>query len=247
MPQGSLVLAAWRGQAAEATSLFEATIKDAGARGETLTLGCAQWTSAVMYNSLGRYGDALEAAERAAEYPEDMGFFQWGKVELIEAAVRSDQPKRARDVLQSLSDNTRASGTDWALGIEARSEALVSDGEIADGLYREAIGRLARTRVRGELARAHLLYGEFLRRERQRVDARKQLRAAHAMFDGMGAEAFTERARRELLATGGTVRKREVETRDERPTRPRRTVEPGYRRAAVHQPAHRPVPPAQGL
>jgi len=215
MPQGSLVLTAWRGQAAEATSLFEATIKDAGARGETLTLGCAQWTSAVMYNSLGRYGDALEAAERATEYPEDMGFFQWGKVELIEAAVRSDQPKRARDVLQSLSDNTRASGTDWALGIEARSEALVSDGEIADGLYREAIGRLARTRVRGELARAHLLYGEFLRRERQRVDARKQLRAAHAMFDGMGAEAFTERARRELLATGGTVRKREVETRDE--------------------------------
>jgi ATP/maltotriose-dependent transcriptional regulator MalT len=169
----------------------------------------------VMYNSLGRYADALEAAERATEYPEDMGFFQWGKVELIEAAVRSDQPKRARDVLQSLSDNTRASGTDWALGIEARSQALVSDGGVADRLYRESIERLGRTRVRGELARAHLLYGEWLRRERRRVDAREQLRAAHEMLDRMGAEAFTERARRELMATGETVRKRTVETRDE--------------------------------
>jgi DNA-binding CsgD family transcriptional regulator len=215
LPQGALIVAAWRGREAEASTLFEATIKEGRARGETLSLGAAHWTSAILYNGLGRYEDALANAERATEHPEDMGFFQWPKVELIEAAVRSGQPERARDVCQSLSDNTRASGTDWALGIEARSQALVSDGGSADRLYRDAIERLGRTRVRGELARAHLLYGEWLRRERRRVDAREQLHAAHAMLDGMGAEAFAERARRELLATGETVRKRTVETRDE--------------------------------
>jgi DNA-binding CsgD family transcriptional regulator len=122
---------------------------------------------------------------------------------------------RAADALERLSETTRASGSDWALGIEARSRALLSDGETAERLYREAIDRLGRTRVRVALARAHLLYGEWLRRERRRVDARKQLRTAHGMFDAMGAEAFAERAHRELAATGETVRKRTVETRDE--------------------------------
>jgi ATP/maltotriose-dependent transcriptional regulator MalT len=130
---------------------------------------------------------------------------------LIEAATRSGVPGRAADALQRLSDSTRASGTDWALGIEARSRALLSEGEVAEQLYREALGRLARTRLRVELARAHLLYGEWLRRENRRIDAREQLRTAHQMLSGMGADGFAERAARELRATGERVRKRTTE------------------------------------
>ena len=135
--------------------------------------------------------------------------------EFIEAAARSGRAEGADDALKRLAESTRASGTDWALGIEARSRALLSDGEAAESLYREAIERLGRTRIRFELARAHLLYGEWLRRERRRMDAREQLRRAHEMLSDMGAEAFAERARRELAATGETVRKRSVETRDQ--------------------------------
>jgi DNA-binding CsgD family transcriptional regulator len=134
--------------------------------------------------------------------------------ELIEAAARSGDMERAADALQPLVPATRASGTDWALGIEARSRALVTDGEAAETFYREAIERLGRTRVRGELARAHLLYGEWLRRERRRVDAREQLRTAHERFTTMGIEAFAARAARELRATGETARKRTAETSD---------------------------------
>ncbi|HET6868665.1 MAG TPA: LuxR C-terminal-related transcriptional regulator, partial [Solirubrobacteraceae bacterium] len=136
-------------------------------------------------------------------------------VELIVAAVRSGEPERAADALERLSEIARASGSDWALGIEARSRALLSEAEEAERLYREAIERLARTRIRVELARAHLYYGEWLRRERRRVDAREQLQIAHGMFATMGAEAFAARAERELLATGERVRKRTVETREE--------------------------------
>jgi len=121
-------------------------------------------------------------------------------------------PEHAAGALERLSDSTRASGSDWALGIEACARALLSDGEIAERLYREALDRLGRTRVRVALARAHLLYGEWLRRERRRLDAREQLRLAHEMFVAMGAEGFAERARRELLATGETARKRAVHT-----------------------------------
>ena len=216
-PYGLVGLAGWRGREVDASRLIEATMNEVGARGEALGLGAAQWAGAVLLNGLGRYQDALTAAERSIEHqhPEDQGFSEWGTVELIEAAVRSGQPERAADALQRLSNTTRVSGTDWALGIEARSLALVSEGEAAEGRYRLAIERLARTRMREELARAHLLYGEWLRRERRRTDAREQLRTAHAMFEAMSAEAFAERARRELLATGETARKRTVETRDE--------------------------------
>jgi DNA-binding CsgD family transcriptional regulator len=178
-------------------------------------VGAAHGANALLLNGLGRYHDAMVAAERSLEHPEDQGFSEWGMVDLIEAAVRSGKPERATDALQRLSQSTRVSGTDWGLGIEARSLALLSEGEVADGRYRLAVERLTRTRMRGELARAHLLYGEWLRRERRRVDAREQLRTAHDMFDAMSAEAFTERARRELLATGATARKRVVETRDD--------------------------------
>jgi ATP/maltotriose-dependent transcriptional regulator MalT len=166
-------------------------------------------------NSLGRYEDAFAAAEQAAEYRYELGFSNWALVELVEAAVRSGKAERAANAIERLSETTGASATDWGLGILARSRALLSEGEGAEALYREAIERLDRTRMRAELARAHLLYGEWLRRENRRVDAREQLRAAHDTFSGMGAEAFAERARRELLATGETVRKRSVETRDE--------------------------------
>jgi DNA-binding CsgD family transcriptional regulator/tetratricopeptide (TPR) repeat protein len=208
-PYGALGLAAWRGRVAEASELIKTSTNEVVARGEGQGLALIDWTSAVLYNGVGRYEDALVAAQRAAEHPEELPF-AWGLVELIEAATRSGKAARAGDALQRLSETTRTSGTDWALGIEARSRALLSDGEAAERLYRQAIDRLGRTRVRVELARAHLLYGEWLRRERRRLDAREQLRTAHEMFATMGAEGFAERAEHELLATGETARKRTV-------------------------------------
>ena len=170
-------------------------------------------TAASLNNGLGLYAGALTAAERACECPQEIGFSTLVLPELIEAASRSGKTQRASDALEQLAKTTRASGTDWALGIEARSRALMTEGEVAEVYYQEAIARLGRTRVRIELARAHLLYGEWLRRQNRRHDAREELRFAHEMFTAMGAEAFAERARRELLATGETVRKRTVETR----------------------------------
>ncbi|HXW33910.1 MAG TPA: LuxR C-terminal-related transcriptional regulator [Acidimicrobiales bacterium] len=161
------------------------------------------------------YQEALAAAEQGSEYPDDMGFATWSIVELIEAAVRSDRIGKAKEVLGQLLEATRASGSDWALGIEARCRALLSNGNEAESLYLEAIERLGRTRVRVELARAHLLYGEWLRRVGRRVDARKELRIAYEILSAMGLDGFAERARRELLATGETVRKRGVESFDE--------------------------------
>jgi DNA-binding CsgD family transcriptional regulator len=147
-------------------------------------------------------------AGQASEHPDELGLAAWSQVELIEAAVRAGQPGQAADALRSLSEISSASGTDWALGVEARSRALLSEGEAAEGGYRAAIQRLGQTRVRLDLARAHLLYGEWLRRENRRIDAREQLRRAHQMLQAMGAEGFAERARRELMAAGQAVRKR---------------------------------------
>jgi DNA-binding CsgD family transcriptional regulator len=212
-PYGALFLACWRGREVEAVELSEATTDDVIAKGEGVGLTISEWASAVLYNGLGRYEEALAAAERVREQPRAVGFTSWALVELIVAAVRSGNSERAADVLAQLSELTRPSGTDWALGIEARSRALLSEGDSADSLYREAIERFGRTRMRIELARAHLHYGEWLRREHRRLDAREQLRTAHEMFTGMGIEAFGERAERELRATGERVRKRRVETR----------------------------------
>ena len=171
----------------------------------------SQYAAALLYNGLGRYDKAFAAAELACEY-DDIGVLGWSLAELIEAAVRSGQPARASDALQRLSEMTRASGTDWALGTEARSRALLSEGPTAENGYREAIERLGRTRMRPGVARAHLLYGEWLRRENRRQDARAELRTAHGLFTTMGTEAFADRARHELLAAGDTVRKPTVET-----------------------------------
>jgi len=190
-------------------------MKEGLLRGDGVGLTAIAWARAQLYNSLGRYDEALAAAEHASEYPRELFLSTWGLVELIEAAVRSGKPTRAADALQRLSESTRAAGTDWALGIETRSRALLSDGDFAEPLYREAIDRLGRTRVRTSLARAHLLYGEWLRREQRRTDAREQLHCAHDMFVAMGAEGFAERARRELLATGEKAARRTAETRSQ--------------------------------
>jgi DNA-binding CsgD family transcriptional regulator len=213
-PYGALMLAAWQGREADVSSIIESIRSEVVPRGEGLGLTVSHWASAVLYNGLGRYEEALTAAEQASEHSEDLAFHNCGLVELIVAAVRSGNRERATAALERLEEITRASGTDWALGIEARSRALLSDdAEAAERLYREALERLGRTRIRVELARAHLLYGEWLRRQRRRVDAREQLRTAYDMFTQIGAEAFAARAERELLATGERARRRSVETR----------------------------------
>ena len=182
--------------------------------GEGIVLTFSEHARAVLYNGLGRYEAALAPAQSAGERDELM-VSVWSLPELVEAATRCGQDDVANAAIESLSERTRAAGTELALGIEARSKALLSDGEVAERLYREAIERLGRTRLAFELARAHLLYGEWLRRERRRIDARDQLRLARDTFTSMGAEAFAARAGRELLATGETARKRTDETRDE--------------------------------
>jgi DNA-binding CsgD family transcriptional regulator len=210
-PHGGLGLAAFRGNPAEASTFLERTTKDVMRRGEGVGLTIAEWAKAVLSNGNGDYKTALAAAQRAAEHRADIGVSAWAAVELIEAAARSGSTDIAAETLEWLTEMTQASGTDWALGVQARSRALLSDGAEAERLYGEAIERLGRTRVRSELARAHLLYGEWLRRERRRTDARAQLRLAYGMFDAMGMEAFAERAGRELRATGETARKRSAE------------------------------------
>jgi DNA-binding CsgD family transcriptional regulator len=209
----SLMLAAWQGEEARALELIQAAVQDATARGEGRALGVAGYATAVLHNGLGRYEAALAGAQKACEH-EDLSIYGWSLAELVEAAARSGASDEASAALRQLGERTRAAGSDWALGIQARSRALLSDGAAADTLYREAIERLGRTRVRTELARAHLVYGEWLRREQRRAEAREQLRAAYDMFGRFGAAAFAERTRRELQATGETVRKRTADTHD---------------------------------
>jgi DNA-binding CsgD family transcriptional regulator len=209
-PYGATGVAAWRGREAEAAELIQANLDGVASRGEGRGV-TSQYSAALLYNGLGRYDKALAAAELACEY-DDVGVLGWSLTELVEAAVRSGQPERASGAFQRLCETTGASGTDWALGTQARSRALLSTGETAESCYREAIERLGRTRMRPAAARVHLLYGEWLRRENRRRDARSELRTAYDLCTAMGIEAFAERARRELLATGEAVRRRTVET-----------------------------------
>jgi DNA-binding CsgD family transcriptional regulator len=208
-----LLLGAWRGGEAEALELINAGLENATARGEGRVLALAGYATAILNNGLGRYEAAIDGARRGSD-DEDWGYAGRSLPELVEAATRSGRPELAAAALPRLEERTRAAGTDWALGVLARTRALVSEGDVADTLYREAVERLERTRMRVELARARLLYGEWLRREHRRVDAREHLRAAHDAFSGSGAEAFAERARRELLATGETVSRQAAATRD---------------------------------
>ncbi|MBO3751309.1 AAA family ATPase [Streptosporangiaceae bacterium NEAU-GS5] len=208
MMHTSLVLAAWKADEPAALDHIQSTMAEVGARGEGRALSLGEYATALLYNGLGRYGEALASAERACAY-EDLGFFGWSLVELIEAAVRSGRPEAAATAMDQLTERTRASGTEWALGMQARSRALLGDG---DALYQEAIEHLGRCRAAAHLARARLLYGEWLRRQNRRMESRAQLGPAYEAFSEMGAHGFAERAGRELTATGETARKRTVAT-----------------------------------
>jgi len=213
-PFGALAVAAFRGREAEAAVLIEAGTKDAERRGEGEGLSFVQWAIAVLCNGLGRYEQALAAAQQACDDSHVQWFVNWSIAELIEAATRTGVPRHTVRALDRLSEMTRASGTDWALGIEARSRALLTDGDGAEIFYRESVDRLGRARIRVELGRAQLLYGEWLRRRRRTREARDRLRSAYEIFDSIGAEAFAERARIELRAAGGQARERAVEATD---------------------------------
>jgi DNA-binding CsgD family transcriptional regulator/tetratricopeptide (TPR) repeat protein len=213
-PYAQLVLSALRGRS-DASPLIEFTIREARTGGQGLSIQWAQWTGAILYNGLARYDTALASAQDADAVTPHLHVTPWALVELIEAAARSGRPELAAAALERVIAATEPSGTDWGRGIQARCRALMSDGERAERLYREAIERLARTRRRPELARAHLLFGEWLRREKRRAEAREQLRIAHGMLVAIGMEAFAERARHELHATGEVVRTRAADTRDD--------------------------------
>ncbi len=210
---GAMLLAAYEGREAEASALLTTTIENATARGEGVGVQFARWTTAVLFNGLGRYGEALVVARQASDAAPELFISHWALAELVEACVRSGNSNLAAEALERLVEAPSASGTDWGLGIVARSRALASEDDGAEALYLEAIIRLGRTPLRPELARAHLVYGEWLRRENRRMDARVELRTAYELFIGFGADAFAERTRRELLATGEKVRKRSDETR----------------------------------
>jgi DNA-binding CsgD family transcriptional regulator len=208
-------LQALQGKEAETAAAVASAIEQVGAGGPGMAASWAHWSAAVLYNGLARYEDAASAARQAASSPFDPWAAMWALPELVEAAVRTGDADAARDALERLAGTTGPSGTAWALGIEARSRALLTDGDDADALYREAINLLGRTRLRPEIARSHLLYGEWLRRENRRVDARRQLRTAYDQLTSIGMEAFAERARLELQATGENVRRRTAATRDD--------------------------------
>jgi DNA-binding CsgD family transcriptional regulator len=212
---GAMLLAGYRGIEAEAAPLIEAGIAGALAAGHGGGVQWSQWVSGILYNGLGRYETALAQAQQASEQSPELYTRMWALPELIEAASRTGQTQLAADALARLAEVTSVAQTDWGQGIYARSRALLSNGGDAEGWYRRAVDRLSRTALRTELARVHLLYGEWLRRESRRADARAQLRTAHDMFAAIGMEAFAERARRELAATGETARQRTVEAHDQ--------------------------------
>jgi DNA-binding CsgD family transcriptional regulator len=213
-PYGALMVSAWRGRPRETTDLIDRTEQEAGARGEGIGLAICAYARAVLSNGLGEYEDALAAAASAAEHREVVAE-NWGLSELVEPATRCGRPDLAEDAMERLAAKAGAAGTDWARGIEARSRALVAGDADADRWFRTAIDHLARTRVRAELARTHLLYGEWLRREGRRIDARTELNVAGELFTSMGMEAFAQRVAGELIATGEKRRRRANETRDD--------------------------------
>ena len=222
---GPAILASFRGRETEAAALIEIEGRNAAAAGQGLVSQVFQWVSAVRYNGLGRYGQALVEAQRASETGPELGVTAWVLPELIEAAMRAGETRLAGEALTRFAKAASAGERDWGLGVLARSRALLSDGPDAESSYREAIERLGRTALRPELARAHLVYGEWLRRENRRLDAREQLRIAHELFRTIGMEAFGERARTELHATGAHVRAHTVETRDDLTAQERQIAE----------------------
>jgi DNA-binding CsgD family transcriptional regulator len=211
----AMLLAAWRGQELLTSELVERVVQAASPRGLGRMVDVATYAKAVLYNGVGRYDAARDAARRAFEQCDDVAYGPFVVGELAEAASRTGDQALVEAAFEWLSQRTKVTRTDWVLGIEARTRALRGEADAAERAYRESIACLGRTRVRPELARSHLLYGEWLRREGRRMDAREQLRAAHGIFSAIGANGFAERTRHELLATGEKVRKRRDETRDE--------------------------------
>jgi ATP/maltotriose-dependent transcriptional regulator MalT len=205
-----MMLASLRGNQTEAAPLIQSSIERAVSGGQGVAVTWAHWVAAILYNGLGQHQEALAAARQASEHAH-VYVTMWARPELIEAAARSGEIHVARDALDGLAESTRAGGTEYGRGIEARSRALLTEKDAAEGHYSEAIGRLSRTRRRPDLARAHLLFGEWLRRERRPGEARDHLRTAYRMLDAMGMEAFADRARRELLAAGETMARRPVQ------------------------------------
>ena len=222
---GALQLAGFRGNDAEASGLIEVETRNALAAGQGMGMTYCQWVSGVLYNGLGRYEQAVVESQRASEVRPELGLCAWARLELIEAASRTGQTQLAAETLERLTEAARIGETEWGLGVLARSRALLCQGVAAEASYREAIERLTRTRVRTELGRAHLLYGEWLRRENRRLDARAQLRTAYDSFITIGMEAFAERARGELHATGERTRKHDVQTRDDLTAQERQIAE----------------------
>ena len=215
LPYAAIYLSAYQGREDDVAELVDATVPEATAGGQGNAVQFVSLAAAVVANAGGRYREALAPAQDASDDMPELVVSMWALIEVVEAAARSGEMDLAQSAVDRLAARNDVSANDWSRGVEARSRALVSEGVAADELYREAIKRLSRTRLRPELARAHLLYGEWLRRESRRVDARAQLRAAHEQFTSIGMAAFAERSRRELLATGEKARKRTVETRDD--------------------------------
>jgi DNA-binding CsgD family transcriptional regulator len=214
-PYGAIGLAAFEGREEMAQALLDPSNADAERRGEGIGISVTHWGKAMLYNGLGRHQEALGAARLASDFPGDLGTSNWGMVELIEAGARSGTTEKVTEAHRRLVEMANVTGTNWAIGVAARSSALLREGEAAESSYREAIDRLNETRLRSEIGRAHLLYGEWLRREGRRVDARVQLRTAHDLFTSIGMEAFADRASRELSATGEKARRHTVQTRDD--------------------------------
>jgi len=249
-----LLLAGYRGRPAEAVPLFTATMEDSTGRGEGLAVQMANWSAAVLHNGLGRYAEALAVAEPATEETYSPLSTQLVLPELIEAAVRTRRADLAREALGRLSAMTTIEDSDWSKGLEARSRALLSEGREAEQCYAEAVERLGRTQLRPELARTHLLYGEWLRRENRRLDARHQLYAAYHLLAAIGADAFAERAqgtgrhRREGPQTRGRhLQRAHPAGGAHRPAGPGRTHQPRDFRGTIHQHPHRRMAPSQGV
>ena len=244
-----------QGREAEASAAIASAIEQAAAEGQGMAAAWAHWAAAVLYNGLARYEEAASAARQATSNTLNPWMSMWALPELVEAAARTGDAELARDALERLAETTQPCGTDCRARHRGALPGAAEHGAAADDLYREAIDRLGRTRLRPELARAHLLYGEWLRREDRRVDAREQLRTAHDMFAAIGMEAFAERARRELVATGengAQAQRRDRHHADpaggpDRPAGPRRPDQPGDRRPAVPVRAHGRMAPAQDV
>jgi DNA-binding CsgD family transcriptional regulator len=212
-PHAAVAVAAFRGDEQQARELIEAMTKESLSRGEGLGATLTLWATAVLCNSRGHYDEAFRTASEAIRDQSDIWYWGWAAVEMIEAASRTNRGAQAKRPLERLAESTDASGTEWALAVQARCRALLSDGKKAESLYQEAVERLLSTRLQLELARTRLLYGEWLRREQRQRDARDQLRLAHELFTEFGMLGFAERAAAELLATGERARKRTVESR----------------------------------